>query len=190
MALMALSQMKLTPVWVEKESVTEGFLTDVASLAARELFDPPRTEIALRQQHLFPIFSKQFQENGKKNTLLVVKNEAGEMVAFVAVLVGKLSGPFRDVSNEEVARIAYLTVEPSLRGRGIASELVRCCEEWAAFRGFTSIYLNALSEKKHLQHWYSKLGYVKVADEYCSSAFPFLEDYCLTLRTKPLTNVL
>ncbi|CAK9003628.1 unnamed protein product [Durusdinium trenchii] len=187
---MVLSQMKLTPVWVEKESVTEGLLMDVTSLVAREVFVSPGTEIALRQQHIFPLLSQQFQENGRKNGLLVVKNEAGEMVALVAVLVDKLSGPFRDVSNEEVARIAYLMVEPSWRGCGIASELVRCCEEWAACRGFTSLYLFAYSEKKHLQHWYSKLGYVKVADELLSHPVPFLEDRFSTLRTKPLTNVL
>ena len=35
---MVLSQMKLTPVWVEKESVTEGLLMDVTSLVAREVF--------------------------------------------------------------------------------------------------------------------------------------------------------
>ena len=136
----------MTVTWIPATSVTEGLLWNLADLAARELFDPPRTDVALRREHLLPLFRRRFMDH--ENGLAVVM-EGKKLMAFSSVIVEKIPGH----SNEALPRVCFLTVEPQVRKQGLGSQLLHHCEAWARAKGHQQIALYAMTEKTALQEW-------------------------------------
>ena len=137
----------MTVTWIPATSVTESLLWDLADLAARELCDPPRTDVALRREHLLPLFRRRFMDH--ENGLAVVM-EAKKVVAFSSVVVEKLLG---HPSNEALPRVCYLTVEPQWRKQGLGSQLLRYCEAWARAKGHQQLAVYVFPEQTALQEW-------------------------------------
>ena len=152
----------MTPAWMPKEMMSEGseVLEAVSRLAARVLFEAKATEaVATTMKALKPNLCKLF-ESQSSNGLLLLWDEQSQLAAMAGVVVEKLPGV--DLVQEEVPRICYLTVDPALQGQGFGSMLVRHGEDWARARGHKAIWLNHLSSKESLHHWYSKMGYQTV----------------------------
>ena len=173
----------MTVTWIPATSVTEALLWNLADLAARELFDPPRTDVALRRERLLPLFRRRFmdQENG-----LAVVMEGEKVVAFASVIVEKLP-PGLHPSKEALPRVCYLTVEPQVRKQGLGSQLLQHCEAWARQKGHQQMSLYVPTEKTTLQKWYSKLGYARVSE--IVESLPPIDISCtFTLRMKSFTK--
>ena len=150
----------MTVTWIPATSVTEGLLWNLADLAARELFDPPRTDVVLRREHLLQLFRRrrvtctqltQLRFMDHENGLAVVM-EGSKVVAFSSVIVEKLPGHVYP-SNEALPRVCFLTVEPRLRGQGLGSQLLHHCEAWARAKGHLQIVICSITAKTTLQEW-------------------------------------
>lgn len=79
-----------------------------------------------------------------------------------------VSTPVRGISGYELRPIVVM---PQVRGSGVAAELVNALLRDASRRGFQSIWLETESDNLVAQAFYSKMGFIRVAD---SSDTPYI----------------
>jgi RimJ/RimL family protein N-acetyltransferase len=97
-------------------------------------------------------------ENGD----LFVLMENRELIGHV-VLNEWESEEWKIISWEESKPLVIhsLMINPLLQGKGIGTDFVKLCEEFAIVKGYKSIRLDAFSGNEKAIHLYHKLGYKK-----------------------------
>ncbi len=65
-----------------------------------------------------------------------------------------------DVTGDVQAFVAYMAVEPELRGRGIGAALLAAAEDEARKRGLSYIALMVTEENRAARDLYERAGYV------------------------------
>jgi predicted GNAT family N-acyltransferase len=89
----------------------------------------------------------------------------------VAIDDGNVVGTLRIVFLDEHVKFGRVAVAASVRGKGIASRLMRFAMDHAAARGETRFYLTAQTDKLAL---YEKLGFVAFGEEFQDGGMPHL----------------
>ncbi len=87
----------------------------------------------------------------------------------VALLDGDVVGVLRMVDLPEHTKIGRVAVAADLRGRGIATALMRFAMNLARTSGRTRLYLTSQSDKVP---FYEKLGFVAFGDEFKEAGIP------------------
>eukprot|EP00971_Amphidinium_carterae_P298566 5932078-Amphidinium_carterae.1 len=73
--------------------------------------------------------------------------------------------PGLELPEGKAPRIAYVSVEPGMQRQGLATKLVRCCEDWAAARGETEMWVFVDNANTRAYNLYKKLGYIPVKED-------------------------
>lgn len=63
-------------------------------------------------------------------------------------------------TQERLAHVEVLAVDPSAQGRGVARILMDAAEEWARRQGFRRISLNVWTQNERARGLYQHLGYL------------------------------
>lgn len=63
-------------------------------------------------------------------------------------------------TQEQLAHVEVLAVDPSAQGRGVARVLMDAAEQWARQRGFRRISLNVWTQNERARGLYQHLGYL------------------------------
>jgi DNA-binding MarR family transcriptional regulator/GNAT superfamily N-acetyltransferase len=85
---------------------------------------------------------------------------------WIAEMNGEIVGSvFVVQSNEDVAKLRLLLVEPKARGLGLGTRLVEECIRFARRRGYTKLMLWTNSVLVEARHIYQKTGFKLVAEE-------------------------
>ena len=69
-------------------------------------------------------------------------------------------GPSRDEDKPAAFELCGLYVDPCMKGQGIGTALAQYCEEIAAKRGYSEIFLWTFEQNAPTRAFYEKLGYV------------------------------
>lgn len=89
----------------------------------------------------------------------------------VALLDGNVLGALRIIFLDEHVKIGRVAVSPAVRGKGVASAMMRFSMDHARARGETRFYLTAQTDKLAL---YEKLGFVAYGEEFEDGGMPHL----------------
>ncbi len=117
----------------------------------------------------------------------------------IAIIENKIAGCIHlEPINNTLYKFKMLTANPTYKGIGIGSKLVKFAEEQAVVYGATTMQLELLvptdiilEDKVFLHNWYSKIGYVKKSThsvDYCHEGISqFLKIDCNAIvYQKPL----
>jgi RimJ/RimL family protein N-acetyltransferase len=106
--------------------------------------------------------SKEYFQECIKDEVLFVLMDSEEMVGHVVL---------NEWQSEEWAPIPWtgngplvihsLMINPTLQGKGVGTDFVKLCEQYATQEGYKSIRLDAFSGNGKATHLYEKLGYQK-----------------------------
>ncbi len=71
--------------------------------------------------------------------------------------------------TEKELKLRQMAVKKDLQGSGIGSEIVKWAEDFARYKGFTKMVMNA---RKYAVQFYEKLGYSVYGDEFTEVTIP------------------
>mmetsp|Transcript_4461 Transcript_4461/g.5570 ORF Transcript_4461/g.5570 Transcript_4461/m.5570 type:complete len:229 (-) Transcript_4461:121-807(-) len=180
----------------------DNLLKPCSNLCARTIFEPvPKSAagIAKLQDAIYPRLGSNFAADRTVSSgLAVVLDLDGSLVGMSGVVVDKFptTVPGLELPEGKAPRIAYVSVEPGMQRQGLATKLVRCCEDWAAARGETEMWVFVDNANTRAYNLYKKLGYIPVKED-ISTQLPtagqgvhegtlHMEERILTLSRKDL----
>jgi GNAT superfamily N-acetyltransferase len=98
----------------------------------------------------------------------------GDVKGFVAVVH----------QSEHIARLRWLLVVPSVRGRGLGRVLIESAVRFCRECGYESVLLWTTSELGAAHHLYGSVGFVKVEEVAHARWGKSVVEECLSLRLK------
>mmetsp|Transcript_15641 Transcript_15641/g.36624 ORF Transcript_15641/g.36624 Transcript_15641/m.36624 type:complete len:232 (-) Transcript_15641:276-971(-) len=145
-------------------------ITKAANLCARVIFEPvPKTAkgITALQEVICPRLIKNFGVDREVDSGLAVILDDGKLAGMSGVVVDGFPTDVPGVTlpNGKVPRIAYVAVEPSMQRQGLATKLVRKCEDWACARGESEMWVFVDNANTRAYNLYKKLGYIPVKED-------------------------
>ena len=93
----------------------------------------------------------------KRGEIILAKSSVGKLLGMIICV--PFTRPARQVAEVDEAEIHLLAVHPEARGQGIASHLIRACEQRAVQLGYSKLVLSTQETMKEAHHVYEQLGY-------------------------------
>jgi GNAT superfamily N-acetyltransferase len=112
-------------------------------------------EIEKTSDVLFAATFRNALENPDHIKLLLVENEEGDAIGYANLMV-----LFSVWSHGQALEIDDLYIVPAERAKGIGSDTIKFCENYAKGNGFKRFQFKAEENNKGANHLYKRLGYV------------------------------
>ncbi len=93
----------------------------------------------------------------KRGEIILAKSPVGKLLGMIIFV--RSSSPARQVAEGDEAEIHLLAVYQEARGQGIASQLIKACEQRAVSFGYSKIVLSTQQTMKEAHRLYEKLDY-------------------------------
>jgi len=90
--------------------------------------------------------------------VLVAQDDGERLIGTVTFVLG---GPLGEIATPEEGEFRMLAVDPSVRGRGIGTQLVEVCAERARAAGRTALVCSSQPAMLAAHAVYRKLGFVR-----------------------------